>query len=79
MEPSEVNLLTSLYTLATKSMRSWTHEVKNSLSEKINQEVDQKFRKEKQDRIDKAALTKNTEVEIIKVESAEVQIDTTTS
>jgi hypothetical protein len=37
----------TLYHYANKSMRTWNHEIKNKVAEKINTEVDAKFRKAK--------------------------------
>jgi len=48
-------------------MRKWTHEVKNTLSEKIDYEIEQRHRKEKESRIktDKAQP-------IVQIEVAEI-------
>jgi hypothetical protein len=36
-------------------MRSWTHEAKNKLSEKIDNEIEKKFRTEKETRLEAEA------------------------
>jgi hypothetical protein len=60
-------------------MRVFTHEVKNKLAERINNEVDQKHRKLKQDRLDKeSAEAKKKEApkpELINTSSQEVPED----
>ena len=58
MEPVDSEQLTQIFHYASKIMRPWMSGLKNELSERINSDVEQKFRKEKQDKIDAGNIAK---------------------
>lgn len=64
LEPRDKDALCSLFAVASQ-MRKWTHEAKNSLSERIDAEVEQRHRKEKETKLEQAA-------KVVKIEPAEV-------